>query len=109
MPTKITKFRIDKTKLPDFAKLTEEQVKWNEQCYGMSLPEMVDYLDSNLRMTFQRTLEETRSWLVMCMLSDVQELIERDRKNEARQLVNRVKYLLNVKMESYVKELPDDE
>ncbi len=59
-------------------------------------------------MVFQRSLEETRSWLITCMLSDVQELIERDRKNEARQLVNRVKYLINVKMKSYIKELPDD-
>lgn len=108
MPVKIEKFRIDKTKLPDFAKMTQEQINWNQQCYGMSLPDMIEYLDDNLRMVFQKTLEETRSWLVMCMLSDVQELIERDRKNEARQLVNRVKYLVNVKMESYIKELPDD-
>ena len=108
MPLKVEKFRIDKTKSPDFSKFTQEQIDWNQQCYGMSLPDMIEYLNDNLRMTFQRTLEETRSWLISCMLSDVQELIERDRKNEARQLVNRVKYLMNVKMESYIKELPDD-
>jgi len=33
-------------------------------------------------------------WMARSMLSDVQEMIERDMKEEARQTLNRVKYLL---------------
>lgn len=109
MPVKATKFKINRAKLPDFTKLTEEQIKWNAQAYGMSLPDMIDYLDSNLRMMHQKTPEETRIWLVNCMLSDVQELIGFDRQNDARQLINRVKYLMRLELETYVRELPNDE
>lgn len=36
----------------------------------------------------------TRDDLIMSLLSDVQELIALDAKEEARQLINRIKYLI---------------
>jgi len=97
----LTLFRINEANQPKESSLSEDTKAWNAQAYGMSREEMVRYLSSNLKTTFQPTLEETRTWLMTCMLSDAQELIGFDRKNEARQLINRVKFLANVELESY--------
>lgn len=79
---------VDKVKEP-----TQEQIERYQLIFGMKPDEMNEYLEMNLRACFQPTVEKTRTWLMTCMLSDVQEMIERDYKEEARQLINRVKYL----------------
>lgn len=80
-------------------KETKAEVTFQLGCYGMLVSELVDYLNSNLRMTFQTDAEAARKYLIFCMLSDVQELIARERTEAARQLVNRVKFLTNAPME----------
>lgn len=66
---------------------------WEEQAYGMIEKDMVSYLNDNLRMMPRPTAEDTKQWLMTCMLSDCQEMLARDMKEECRQLINRVKYL----------------
>ena len=83
---------------PSISEPTAEQDRRYQAMFGMTQAEMIPYLEMNLNACFQNGVEPTRTWLTTCMLSDVQEMIERDLKEEARQLVNRVKYLLRAEI-----------
>jgi hypothetical protein len=63
--------------------------------YGMTYEDMLSYLNENLRFTSISATDErsAKGMLVMSMLSDVQEMLLRDLKEQARQLINRVKFL----------------
>ena len=78
---------------------TQDDLDFQKNCYGMIQTDMVDYLNSNLRMTFKDTAQKSKDWLAFCMLSGVQELIARDRNESAMQLVNRVKFLIIQELE----------
>lgn len=59
----------------------------------MEMKEMKEYLEDNLDMTFNDDPQQAVVKLTVAMLSDVQEMIERDMDEQARQLINRVKFL----------------
>lgn len=79
-------------------KLTTD-ANWVQQCYGMSADELFEYLNMNLRMTFEEDEHKAKQSLSLSMLSDVQEMIARGMSEDARQLINRVKYLLHCELE----------
>jgi hypothetical protein len=76
-----------------------ESRHWQQQCYGIPRDKMLTYLASNLSMTGEDNPVTAKQKLATSMLSDVQELMEHERHDDARQLINRVKFLLNSTLE----------
>ena len=61
--------------------------EWEIGCYGMTALDVSEHLKPQAELVGKRML-------LMSMLSDVQELIARERGEEARQLINRTKWVL---------------
>ena len=67
---------------------TEEQkLEIQNAMYGASREEVLESLKEEYEIS-------GKEMLLMCMLSDVQNMIEFDQKESARQLINRVKLVL---------------
>ena len=70
---------------------------WEKQCYGMTELQLV-----HMRRDARERWVTGDKMMIMSILSDAQELIEADRKEDARQHINRAKYLLH----TFLKEEP---
>lgn len=62
--------------------------------YGCTVAELETALQESLYLKLERTPGEGIKLLAVSVLSDVQELLERGHNEEARQLINRAKYLI---------------
>jgi hypothetical protein len=68
----------------------QEQADWELQCYGCTGEQCRAGIDQLVEFT-NAGRPGPANMALGSILSDVQELIERDRKEEARQYLNRVK------------------
>jgi hypothetical protein len=68
----------------------QEQLEWNQQCYGCNIQEFTN----SVRESFAFKHGGGMQMVIMSILSDAQEMIERGMKEEARQNINRAKFLL---------------
>ncbi len=91
---KFKKFQITGRNDKERFKDNPKAIEWQKNCYGMTQADMTYCLNDNLSTVFKDTATEAKEWLALCMLSDVQELMARNLTEDARQLVNRVKFLL---------------
>lgn len=73
------------------AEVTQRQVK----CYGCTQEE----IETSLRHA-KFDFSSTADMVVMGLLSDAQELIELGQKEQARQLINRAKYIVNTHLKA---------
>lgn len=78
----------------------EQKAQFDKQCYGMSEQEALEDLTEQSQFS-------GKEMLLYSMLSDVQALMELNRLEQARQLVNRVKLVISDvpenKMDDYLK------
>lgn len=69
----------------------KEELEFDLICYGMSEADVREHLEPQAEMS-------GRDMLVMCMLSDAQEMLNREQsftRDEVRQLLNRAKWVLS--------------
>ena len=78
------------------------QEEWHFRCYGASQDAM------KALKPFVGKSSQDWSMLVMSILSDAQELLERDRANEARQLMNRAKWVISREWMGFKEEESED-
>jgi hypothetical protein len=79
----------------------QERVERQRKMYGRTVEEMQAEMREAVRWQFaygqrrsQRSAEDAREVIVFSLLSDVQEMIERGLNEEARQALNRAKWML---------------
>lgn len=68
----------------------------NKQMYGV--PDIEAWWSTNIAFMFDVNDKQEQAMMVMSMLSDVQEMIERDMDEEARQTLNRAKWTIREKL-----------
>jgi hypothetical protein len=68
-----------------------EKAAWEQQCYGCPIADFRVSLENSI--TFK--LPNGRAMSAMSLMSDAQELMQRGQSNEARQALNRAKWLIS--------------
>jgi len=76
----------------------EQEEKDQIRCYGQTQAEIMK------AFSFEMRFNQSALMSLMSRLSDVQELVERGRAEEARQEINQVKFLMHEACEINVKE-----
>ena len=71
-------------------KTAEEQLTWEHQCYGCTASALEDILEHGTMMAMREPIQ-----VAFSMLSNAQEEIDLGMKNEARQTINRAKWMIN--------------
>lgn len=75
-----------------------EKLEIQKQMFGMTKQDVIDYLKPQVEFS-------GKEMLMMGMLSDAQHLMYNGQEEEARQLLNRVKFVLSTMMNPENKEL----
>lgn len=72
----------------------QEKIQWERQAYGATIETLKNAINRSYKF-YEGTRRGTKNMLVTSWLSDAQELIEMGQDENARQLINQVKWIVN--------------